>query len=54
MLGNQALYYNDYDEVYSILKNFNKDVCNFRNWDAYSEKYNPHSVMQKFKEVFID
>lgn len=54
MLGNKALYYNDYDEVYSILRNFTKDICSFRNWDAYSEKYNPNSVMQKFKEVFID
>ena len=54
MLGNKALYYNDYNEVYSILKNFTKDICSFRNWDAYSEKYNPNSVMQKFKEVFID
>jgi hypothetical protein len=54
MLGNKALYYNDYEEVYSILRNFTKDICSFRNWDAYSEKYNPNSVMQKFKEVFID
>lgn len=54
MLGNKALYYSDYDEVYSILKNFSKDICSFRNWDAYSEKYNPDSVMKKFKEVFID
>ena len=54
MLGNKALYYNDYDEVYSILRNFTKDISSFRNWDAYSEKYNPNSVMKKFKEVFID
>lgn len=54
MLGNKALYYNNYDEVYNILKNFSKDICSLRNWDAYSEKYNPDSVMKKFKEVFID
>jgi hypothetical protein len=54
MLGNKALYYNNYDEVYNILKNFSKDICSIRSWDAYSEKYNPDSVMKKFKEVFID
>lgn len=53
MLGDKALYYNNYDEVYNILNNFTKDLS-LRDWDAYSEKYNPNAVMKKFKEVFID
>lgn len=54
MLGPKALYYNNYEEVYSILSNFKHEIWKDRDWDAYSEKYNPNAVMEKFKEVFIN
>lgn len=54
MLGDKALYYNNYDEIYTILKNFNKDLAASRNWDAYSSLFNVEAVMKKFKQVYID
>ena len=52
ILGNKGLYYNDYKELMDIILNF-KSSPN-QNWDAYSDKYNPLSVMTQFKKVFID
>lgn len=51
ILGNKALVYNNTKELKCILENFKPDTS--KNWDAYSEKYSPIAVMQKFKQVFI-
>jgi predicted O-methyltransferase YrrM len=53
MLGDTALYYNNYDEVFNIFKTFDKNLLS-KNWDVYSERFSPELVMSKFKEVFID
>ncbi|HML89446.1 MAG TPA: hypothetical protein PKA28_13475 [Methylomusa anaerophila] len=52
ILGNKGIYYANYDQLKKILDNFNKNPG--KDWDAYSQEYNPVAVMTKFKEVFID
>lgn len=51
MLGNKALVYNSKEELKNLLLDFKPDSS--KNWDAYSEKYNPNEVMKKFAEVFL-
>lgn len=51
ILGNKAIYYNEYQDIKDILLDF-KPMPD-KNWDAYSEKYNPREAMKKFKEVFL-
>jgi len=52
ILGDKGIYYNDEKELKDILLNFNKQKN--KNWDAYSEYYNPDIIMKKFKNVFLD
>lgn len=52
ILGDKALIYNNTDDLIDILLNF-KNLPN-NDWDCYSESYNCHAVMRKFKKVFID
>lgn len=51
MLGNKALVYNSKEELKNLLLDFKPDSS--KNWDAYSEKFNPNEVMKKFDEVFL-
>lgn len=51
-LGDKGIYYNDEKEVYDILSHFTPEPN--KDWDAYSEFYNPVAVMAKFKNVFLD
>lgn len=52
ILRNKGIYYSNYDQLEKIISNYNKEPkCD---WDAYSQRYNPLAVMNKFKEVFID
>lgn len=52
ILGEKALLYNEKSDLISLLKNFVPDSS--KNWDAYSEKYSPNVVMEKFKNVFVN
>ena len=52
ILGEKGIYYDGFSDLYEILKNFYPQPE--KDWDAYSEIYNPKSVMEKFKKVFID
>lgn len=52
ILGDKAILYNNKKDLTEILLNFKPQL--HKNWDAYSEEFAPHVVMQKFKEVFID
>ena len=51
ILGAKGLYYFGGGDLHNLLKNFtpqpNKD------WDAYTLKYSPKPVMDKFKQVFL-
>lgn len=55
ILGNKGLYYRSKDDLMKIISMCGTNIHEIRtkNWDAYSEKFNPHAVMQKFDEVFI-
>jgi len=44
------IYYNEY-ELFKKLNNF--IPAPEKNWDAYSKKFNPSVVMQKFKTIFL-
>jgi hypothetical protein len=48
MLGDKGIYYND---IKNILLNFTPDKT--KNYDAYSEKFNPIIVMDKFKKYLL-
>ncbi|MEN6413875.1 MAG: hypothetical protein ABFC84_14115 [Veillonellales bacterium] len=52
ILGNKGIGYLDYTELGKIILQFTKQPG--KNWDAYSEHFNPQVVMQQFKEVFIE
>ncbi len=52
ILGSKGLYYESYDELYSILMNTTKDDIKGRDWNCYKE-FTPDKVMEKFKEVFL-
>lgn len=52
MLGDKSILYSDYTTLTDILTNF-KDIEKTReNWNAYS-MYNPQTVMQQFRQVFL-
>jgi len=52
ILGDKGIYYTDKKEVKDILLNFTPDSS--QNWDRYSELFSPESVMNKFKQVFLN
>ena len=52
ILGDKGIYYSNYAQLKDIISNFT--VNNRRDYDAYTRDFNPASVMNKFKEVFID
>lgn len=51
-LKNKGLYYSSARELRHILNRFEKRPT--EDWDAYTEQFNPKSVMAKFKTVFLD
>ena len=51
-LGDKGIYYANKKELKDILLTFKPQPK--KNWDAFSDKFNPQEVMKKFKEVFID
>jgi glycosyltransferase involved in cell wall biosynthesis len=52
MLGEKAILYNNYEDLIRILNDF-KDIKRLRDdWNCYSI-YNPQSVMEQFKNVFL-
>lgn len=55
ILGDKGLYYTDKKSFLALLEYVGNNIQDIRrqNWDAYSEKYNPATVMKKFDEVFI-
>lgn len=51
ILGDKAILYKDKQDIMQILKSFQPDAG--KNWDCYSELFNPRAVMEKFENVFI-
>jgi len=53
ILGDNALYYKDFNEFHNILMNFNPKDWIDKDNNFYKE-YSPEKVMKIFKKVFID
>ena len=53
ILGHKALKYKGPREVERILLGFDKTWSASQNWDCYSEKFSPETVMEKFDKVFL-
>lgn len=55
MLGKSAFIYENPEDLKKIFNHFKNNIKDIRktDWDTYSQKYNPESVMKIFDEVFI-
>lgn len=53
ILGRKAIKYKGPKEIEKIFLNFDKNWSASQNWDCYSEKFSPASVMKKFDEIFL-
>jgi hypothetical protein len=53
ILGNSAILYKDGQDLLNILYSLDKKELAECNWDKYSEKYNEKSVINKYREVFL-
>ncbi|MEY3224153.1 MAG: hypothetical protein RL565_343, partial [Pseudomonadota bacterium] len=40
-------------ELSDIFMNFDRQIQNRKDWDAYSEKFSPKNIMHQFNDVFI-
>lgn len=52
VLGPKGIYYKNYDDLYNILKNIDKNEIKDKDWNCYRE-YSPENVMSIFDKVFI-
>jgi len=53
ILGDKGFYYNNKEELIEILMNISSSDLENRDWNCYQE-FNPKSVMNKFKEIFLN
>ena len=55
MLEDKCFLYNNKEDLNSIFEEFNfkLNLIKKKNWDAYSIKFSPKNVMEKFNKVFI-
>ncbi|MBU3587091.1 hypothetical protein ICN30_04530 [Polynucleobacter sp. 31A-FELB] len=53
ILGDKALLYKGKKELSDIFMNFDRQIQNRKDWDAYSEKFSPKNIMHQFNDVFI-
>jgi hypothetical protein len=51
-LGEKGIYYENYSEIFHILKNLDKKEINSLEWNCYQE-YSPKNVVSKFEEVYL-
>jgi hypothetical protein len=54
ILGTKALIYNSKADLDRILLGIGKSFIAGRSWDAFSERFAPRPVMEKFRQVFLD
>ena len=52
ILGDKAILYDSYEDIYSILTNFYDILNKHDDWNCYRE-YTPEKIMSIFDEVFI-
>lgn len=51
ILGQKGLYYSDKASLKGLLTSFRPDPS--RDWDAYTQDYNPQTVMEQFDRIFL-
>lgn len=54
VLKDDAIYYEDVDELYNILKFIDKKETESKNWVSYCNDYGPEFVMNEFKQIFLE
>ena len=54
ILGNKAILYSGKTDLLKKLLVVDRSWQTLQSWDAYSENFNPHAVMQQFAKVFIN
>lgn len=54
VLGERGLLYAGAQSLYRLLNEFDRVAMQGRNWDCYSARFNPETVMGLFRERFID
>jgi len=53
LLGNKAIWYTNVYDLTQILLNFNPEIENKKDWNAYRE-FTPGKVMAIFKKIYLD
>jgi hypothetical protein len=51
LLGSTGFYYDDAASLERLLRTLEPDPT--KDWDVYTACFNPHAVMQQFKNVFL-
>lgn len=52
ILGDNGIYYHDYQSLYDILSNLSIHEIRYDNWNCYQD-YTPEKVMEQFNKVFL-
>ena len=52
ILGNNALYYNNQEELMNIFSTFDKNLYMNKDLNFYKE-YSPEKVMEQFNKIFL-
>jgi hypothetical protein len=52
-LGDKGIYYQNQETLREILVNMNTRSLRSGDWDAYSERFSPKSVMKQFNNIFL-
>jgi hypothetical protein len=52
VLNEKGIYYNNSEELYDILNNFDKYLM-FDDYDEPYKQFNPEQIMDKFKKIFL-
>jgi hypothetical protein len=54
ILGAKALVYSNQQDLVELLVNLTHNFVRQRNWDCYSARFSPESVIKQFASVFLD
>lgn len=53
LMGEDAIYYENQEDLYTILTNLDRNKLKDYNWNQYCNDYTPEKVMNEFNEVFL-
>jgi hypothetical protein len=52
-LGNKALLYDDFNSLVKLIGGLDVNFIRSQNWDMFTEKFSPKSVITQYKDVFL-